>query len=162
MKGCVGCLTNRLHDDSFVVVADGSHAGFRCPFRNLSIGNGARPWPTSRCPYRPAFFPGSVAMWIMFWQETAGETGKIGLRMLPVQDSSQADVAVQERVQNKESRHVVPGFPFNRHRRVVSYLFTWNLVTPFLMKSTIWLAAARPALMLASAVSAPIFLGVEK
>lgn len=43
-----------------------------------------------------------------------------------------------------------------------SYLFTWNLVTPFLMKSTIWWAAARPALMLASAVSAPIFLGVEK
>ena len=42
------------------------------------------------------------------------------------------------------------------------YLFTWNLVSPSLKKALICLAAAIPALMLASAVCAPIFLGVEK
>ena len=40
------------------------------------------------------------------------------------------------------------------------YLFTWNLVLPVAKKSTIWRAAARPAFTLASAVWAPIFLGV--
>ena len=32
------------------------------------------------------------------------------------------------------------------------YLFTWNFLFPVLKKSTIWLAAAIPALMLASSV----------
>lgn len=44
----------------------------------------------------------------------------------------------------------------------VDYLFTLNFSLPFLMKSTICLAAAIPALVLASVVCAPIFLGVEK
>ena len=39
---------------------------------------------------------------------------------------------------------------------------TINLVQPSLMNPTIWLAAAIPALILASAVWAPIFLGVAK
>ena len=43
-----------------------------------------------------------------------------------------------------------------------AYLFTWKRVQPVAKKSTIWRAAARPALMLASAVWAPIFLGVAK
>ena len=42
------------------------------------------------------------------------------------------------------------------------YLFTWNFVSPSLKKALICLAAAIPALMLASAVWAPIFFGVEK
>ena len=42
------------------------------------------------------------------------------------------------------------------------YLFTWNLVQPSLKKALICLAAAMPALVLASAVWAPIFLGVLK
>ena len=42
------------------------------------------------------------------------------------------------------------------------YLLTWNFVSPSLKKALICLAAAMPALMLASAVCAPIFLGVEK
>ncbi len=41
-----------------------------------------------------------------------------------------------------------------------NYLFTWNLRLPVAKKSTIWRAAARPAFTLASAVWAPIFLGV--
>ena len=44
----------------------------------------------------------------------------------------------------------------------IDYLLTWKRVLPFFRKSTIWLAAARPALMLASAVSAPIFFAVAK
>ncbi len=44
----------------------------------------------------------------------------------------------------------------------VDYLFTLNFSLPLLMKSTICLAAAIPALVLASVVCAPIFLGVEK
>ena len=42
------------------------------------------------------------------------------------------------------------------------YLFTWNLVTPSWIYATICRAAAIPALTLASAVCAPIFLGVVK
>ena len=42
------------------------------------------------------------------------------------------------------------------------YLFTWNFVSPSLKKALICLAAAMPALVLASAVCAPIFFGVEK
>ncbi len=42
------------------------------------------------------------------------------------------------------------------------YLFTWKRVSPSLKKALICLMAAMPALMLASAVCAPIFLGVEK
>ena len=42
------------------------------------------------------------------------------------------------------------------------YLLTWNFVSPSLKNALICLAAAMPALMLASAVCAPIFLGVEK
>lgn len=42
------------------------------------------------------------------------------------------------------------------------YLLTWNLVQPVAKKLLIWLAAAIPALMLASSVWAPIFLGVAK
>ena len=44
----------------------------------------------------------------------------------------------------------------------MDYLFTLNFSLPFLMKSTICFAAAMPALVLASVVCAPIFLGVEK
>ena len=40
--------------------------------------------------------------------------------------------------------------------------FTWNVLSPFSKKLTIWRAAARPALMLASAVCAPIFLEVKQ
>lgn len=43
-----------------------------------------------------------------------------------------------------------------------SYLFTWNFVIPSLKYAFICLAAAMPALVLASAVCAPIFFGVEK
>ena len=43
-----------------------------------------------------------------------------------------------------------------------NYLFTWNLVHPSLKNALICLAAAIPALIFASAVCAPIFLGVEK
>ena len=46
--------------------------------------------------------------------------------------------------------------------REKAYLFTWNLVQPVAKKLLIWLAAAIPALMLASSVWAPIFLGVAK
>ena len=35
---------------------------------------------------------------------------------------------------------------------VGNYLLTWNFVIPSLMKPTIWFAAARPALVFASAV----------
>ncbi len=35
---------------------------------------------------------------------------------------------------------------------MVDYLFTWNLLMPSRKKPTIWLAAAIPALMFASAV----------
>ena len=42
------------------------------------------------------------------------------------------------------------------------YLFTWNLVHPSLKYAFIWTAAAIPAFILASAVCAPIFLGVLK
>ena len=42
------------------------------------------------------------------------------------------------------------------------YLLTWNFLLPVLKKSALWLAAAIPALMLASSVWAPIFLGVAK
>ncbi len=42
------------------------------------------------------------------------------------------------------------------------YLFTWKRVSPSLKKAFIWRAAAMPALVLASAVCAPIFFGVEK
>lgn len=42
------------------------------------------------------------------------------------------------------------------------YLLTWNLVHPSAKKAFICLAAAIPALMFASAVCAPIFLGVLK
>ena len=44
----------------------------------------------------------------------------------------------------------------------LNYLFTWKRLLPVLKKSAIWLAAAKPALMLASSVWAPIFLGVAK
>gem|GEM_PF-3523034 len=40
---------------------------------------------------------------------------------------------------------------------VQNYLFTWKVLSPFSKKPTICRAAARPALMLASEVSAPIF-----
>ena len=40
------------------------------------------------------------------------------------------------------------------------YLFTWKRVFPVAKKSTIWRAAARPALTFASPVWAPIFFGV--
>ena len=50
----------------------------------------------------------------------------------------------------------------NSEFRIKNYLFTRNFSHPSLMKPTIWCAAAMPALMLASAVCAPIFLGVEK
>lgn len=40
---------------------------------------------------------------------------------------------------------------------VKGYLFTWKVRSPFSKNLTIWLAAASPALMLASEVSAPIF-----
>ena len=43
---------------------------------------------------------------------------------------------------------------------VQHYLLTWKRVLPVAKKSAIWRAAASPALMLASAVCAPIFLGV--
>ena len=41
-----------------------------------------------------------------------------------------------------------------------NYLFTWNLRSPVAKKLIIWRAAATPAFILASAVWAPIFLGV--
>ena len=43
-----------------------------------------------------------------------------------------------------------------------NYLFTRNFSQPSFRKPTICLAAAIPALILASAVCAPIFFGVEK
>ena len=50
--------------------------------------------------------------------------------------------------------------PHNRFYQ--NYLFTWKRVSPSLKKALIWRAAAMPALVLASAVCAPIFFGVEK
>ena len=52
--------------------------------------------------------------------------------------------------------------PSMKNKLLRSYLFTWNLVQPVAKKLLIWLAAAIPALMLASSVWAPIFLGVAK
>ena len=44
----------------------------------------------------------------------------------------------------------------------IDYLLTLNLVTPSLMKDTIWFADAIPAFRFASAVCAPIFFGDAK
>jgi len=46
--------------------------------------------------------------------------------------------------------------------KLKNYLFTLKRISPFSKKSTICLAAAIPALLLASEVWAPIFLGVKK
>lgn len=66
------------------------------------------------------------------------------------------------RSEKKSGEAILYCFAAKSFRIMKSYLFTWNLVTPFLMKSTIWLAAAKPAFKFASAVWAPIFLGVAK
>jgi len=47
-------------------------------------------------------------------------------------------------------------------RLSIDYLLTLNLVSPSLMKDTIWFAAAIPAFRFASAVCAPIFFGEAK
>lgn len=45
--------------------------------------------------------------------------------------------------------------------KLIFYLLTWNEQSFLVKKSTIWRAAANPALLFASAVCAPIFLGVK-
>ena len=51
---------------------------------------------------------------------------------------------------------------FDSYHDSLYFALTWKRVFPVAKKSTIWRAAASPAFMLASAVWAPIFLGVAK
>lgn len=54
------------------------------------------------------------------------------------------------------------GFTFTILEMSFFYLLTWNVLSPVSKNFAICFAAASPALMFASAVSAPIFLGVAK
>ena len=79
---------------------------------------------------------------------------------------------VQEVKGKKKQQYITPWEPgsFNRidygftaaYECEASHLFTWKRLLPVWKKSTICLAAAIPALTLASAVCAPIFFGVAK
>lgn len=58
-------------------------------------------------------------------------------------------------VKREKEKRILGGilfFPESDWRCFIFYLFTWKRVLPVAKKSLIWLAAAMPALMLASAV----------